>query len=70
MTKQATTTIIEDGDFLLTAKQVSSMLSVTTRMVEYMRKNGKLPYIKIGRATRYKKKDVDRFINESYFTGN
>jgi excisionase family DNA binding protein len=46
------------GDRLLTADEVSAMLSVPTRWVRDASRNGRLPTIKLGRYRRYRRQAV------------
>jgi len=46
---------------LLTAKDVKRILSVSARTVANLVANGSLPFIKIGRSTRFEPADVAQF---------
>ena len=49
---------------LLTVPEVMEMLSVSRTQVYALKATGKLKFIKIGQSTRYKRTDIERFINE------
>ncbi len=49
---------------LLTVKEVCEYLNVSKPTVYRLIKEGKLKPIKIGKATRFEKEDIDKFINE------
>ena len=49
---------------LLTVPQVAEMLSISESHVYALKATGKLKFIKIGRSTRYRRSDVQSFINE------
>ncbi len=49
---------------LLTIKEVCEYLNVSKPTIYRLIKEGKLKPIKIGRATRFDKEDIDKFIEE------
>jgi len=49
---------------MLTVLEVAEMLSISESHVYALKATGKLKFIKIGRSTRYKRTDIERFINE------
>jgi predicted site-specific integrase-resolvase len=53
-----------DGEFLYNRKQAAAYLGVSVNSLGLWACNGKysLPYIKLGRYTRYKKKDLDALL--------
>lgn len=51
---------------LMTRKQVADMLQVSTMHVYQLTRQGKLPVVRFSRkCIRYKKSDVDNYINTS-----
>ena len=51
--------------FLLTEKKTAKMLDMSPQTLRNDRFAGKgLPYVKIGRAVRYKRSDVERMIEQ------
>ena len=46
---------------LLTYRQVADELRVSERTVQNMVRDGKIPHIKIGRATRFHPGDIDQW---------
>lgn len=54
----------DDGEDLLTVRQVKNLLQVNEVTLWRMYKDGRLPRLKIGGTMlRYRKKDVDNYIN-------
>lgn len=51
---------------LLNTKEVSSILRVTTRTIRKLTSEGSLPYIKVGSNIRFKKNDVQEWIDARY----
>tara|TARA_R100001443_G_scaffold11137_1_gene20782 strand:+ start:3047 stop:3241 length:195 start_codon:yes stop_codon:yes gene_type:complete len=49
---------------LLTVPEVAEMLSISKSHVHALRATGKLKFIKIGSSVRYKRTDIQRFIDE------
>ena len=49
---------------LLTVPEVMEMLSVSRTQVYALKATGKLPFIKIGRSTRYDPADIKQFIED------
>lgn len=54
-----------DKQILLTPEQTALILNISEGTLSVWRCTGRydLPFIKIGRAVRYKKSDIDLFIN-------
>ena len=48
---------------LLTIKEVAEMLQLAELTVHRLKQNGKLPYVRIGHAVRYRPSDVADFID-------
>ena len=55
---------MEQTDELLTVDDVSRILKVTVPTVYAWRYSGRIPYIKINGAVRFKRCDLDRMIQE------
>ncbi len=49
---------------LLTEKQLASYLQITSRAAANWRKDGTLPYFRIRRSIRYRRADIDRWLND------
>ena len=49
---------------LLTVGQVADLLSISEGYVHALKATGKLKFIKIGRSVRYKRTDIERFLDE------
>ncbi len=47
---------------LLTSKEVANLLQITTRSVFNLRKEQKLPAVRIGALIRFKEYDVEKFL--------
>ena len=55
---------------LLTAKQASEILGVTTKSLSNSRYTGtglQVPYIKMGKIIRYKKSELEAYIDKNTF---
>ena len=55
---------------LLTAKQASEILGVTTKSLSNSRYTGtglQVPYIKMGKIIRYKKSELETYIDKNTF---
>lgn len=50
---------------LLTKKEVAKLLGMSTKSVDKLIKNGKLPVVKFGRAHRFLPLDVKKLINKT-----
>jgi excisionase family DNA binding protein len=50
---------IPDGDRLMTDKEAAQYLRIKPRQLYTWRVNGIVPYVRIGRALRYRKSAVD-----------
>lgn len=48
---------------LLSPKQVSSLLSVSEKTLYRLRKNKKIPYLRIGNQIRFLQNDLAKFFN-------
>jgi len=49
---------------LYTQDETASILKISLRTLFNLRKNGKINETKVGRSIRYKKEDVERFLNQ------
>ena len=49
---------------VMNKQEVADSLKISVRQVDYLRKNGKLPYVQIGRSVRFRWEDVERFLRE------
>jgi excisionase family DNA binding protein len=56
-----------ESEKLLTSEQAAELLSVSTGTLDVWRctKRVHLPYVKVGRAVRYRRADLDKFILEN-----
>lgn len=54
-------------DPLMTEKETASYLRIKLRQLYNWRVNGLIPYIRIGRALRYRKSAVDHALNQMTF---
>lgn len=55
----------ENEDWLLTTEEVAYMLSLSPGTIHNWRYRGvNLPFIKMGRVIRYRKEDVEEFIED------
>ena len=50
---------------LLTTNQTAMLLNVSTRMVWKLKSTGALPVVRIGRSTRYDRRDILKFIDQN-----
>jgi len=50
----------------LTTQDVAKDLQFTTRHIQNLRDRGELPFIQHGRSVRYKREDVNAFIEQHY----
>lgn len=50
----------------LTRGELAALIGVTTRQVDYMRKSGRLPWIKQGRRVLFKTEDIRRWLEQGY----
>jgi excisionase family DNA binding protein len=50
---------------LMTTSEVSALFNVSDRTVENMRRRGQLPAVKISSRLRFRREDVERFINSN-----
>lgn len=48
---------------LMTTKEVAKYLSISERMVHYLKSSGKIGVIRIGGAIRYTKESIDAFLH-------
>ena len=56
----------ETMEVLLKEEDVAEMIKLALSTLRNMRHNQKgLPYVKLGRAVRYKRSDVEQYINEN-----
>lgn len=51
---------------LYTKIDLSELLSVSVGTIDNQMKGGKLPYVKFGKAVRFREEDVDDFVRKSY----
>ncbi len=51
---------------LLTRAQVAQALQLSTRSVDYLIQSGKLPSLKIGKARRVRREDVEKFARRDH----
>ena len=49
---------------LYTVRQVAELLGISENQVFALKARGKLPFIKIGRSTRFEASDLRQFIDE------
>ena len=49
-----------------TSKDVARKLAISERQVFALKAIGELPFVKIGRLTRYKVEDVEAFVERNY----
>ena len=49
---------------LYTVSQVAELLGVSEKQVFSLKARGKLPFIRIGRSTRFEASDIRQFIDE------
>ena len=49
---------------LLTVPQVAEMLAISKSHVHALRATGKLKFIKIGSSVRYRRSDIEQFIQQ------
>ena len=49
---------------LLTVEQAAQYLTVSERFIRRIRYEGRIPGVKLGKHLRFKKDDLDRFIEE------
>ncbi len=47
---------------LMSKKEVAEYLSVSTKTIERLVQRGELPQYKIGKTVRYKKEDVEKYL--------
>jgi excisionase family DNA binding protein len=57
-------TKIEDGERLLTDKDVAQIFGITSRAVWGWRQKGLLPYLRVGRTIRFRRQSIDRLLAE------
>jgi excisionase family DNA binding protein len=50
---------------LLTKRQAAELLSVSPRQVDYLRESGRLQAVKVGHAVRFRRGDLQRFIDKA-----
>lgn len=55
---------------LLTSKQCAEYLAISERKLWAMSKNGTIPAVRLGRAVRYDRQDLDDFIAMAKRGGN
>ena len=53
-----------NGRLLLTAREVAKTLAISPRLLWTLTNRGDLPCVRLGRAVRYDRRDVERFINQ------
>ena len=51
---------------LLTSKDVARKLAISERQVFALKAIGELPFIKIGRLTRYQLSDIEAYLERNY----
>ena len=51
---------------LLTSKDVARILAISERQVFALKATGELPFIKIGRLTRYVRADLEAYLERNY----
>ena len=49
---------------LYTISQVAELLGISEKQIFSLKARGKLPFIKIGRSTRFEASDIRKFIDE------
>lgn len=49
---------------LYTISQVAELLGISEKQIFALKARGKLPFIKIGRSTRFEASDIRKFIDE------
>lgn len=50
---------------LLTQKEAASLLRVSVKTLQILRRTGKLPFVKFGfHCIRFKQEDIERFVRE------
>lgn len=49
---------------LYTAEQVAKQLAISRSQVFALKATAELPFVKIGRSTRFRRSDVDQFITD------
>lgn len=57
-TKGRASSPLDEGRELLTTNEVAAVLSCSTRFVERVRRDGRLPAIRLGKVYRYRRDDV------------
>ena len=60
----ATATVTETVDQLVRVDEVARLLAVSSRFVWQLRAADKLPSLKLGRAVRFRRSDVQRLMQE------
>ncbi len=53
---------MEEKDYLMTKQEVAEYLRVSTKTVERLVKTGELPVYRIKTNVRYKKEDVEKYL--------
>lgn len=53
-----------EADQLIRVDEVARLLAVSPRFVWQLRSAGRLPVLKLGRATRFRTSDVQRLVRE------
>ena len=65
--RNAETTAKEQSDILLTQQQAMEITAMSSAWFEMSRHKGTgIPYVKIGRAVRYRLQDIRQFISEHF----
>jgi len=49
---------------IMNKKEVAKLLQFSERKIDYLRQDGKLPYIKIGRCVRFRLEDIQDFLQK------
>ena len=59
----------DNGNRLLTAKQVAEMLQISEGWVHEAARNGDLPYIALGRYKRFRQHEVEEWVESKAHRG-
>lgn len=47
------------------SKAAATYLGISTRTLARMKKDGRIPHVRIGRQIRYRRADLDKYLNEN-----
>jgi excisionase family DNA binding protein len=56
----------QDGDAIFTVKTLSDYLHVPTKKIYDMTHLNEIPFLKVGRGLRFRKSEIDSWLQESY----